>query len=317
MHIVILDGYTMNPGDLSWAPLQALGECAIYDRTTENLVIERSRGAEIVITNKVVLSQEMIGQLPTLKYIGVAATGYNVVDTEAARRAGVIVTNVPAYSAMSVAQMVFAHLLHWTHHVAEHSSSARSGKWASCEDFSYWDFPLVELNGKTMGIVGMGQIGSTVARIAQAFGMRVIFHTKGATEDPPSAARQVDLDTVFSESDIISLHCPLNEETHHLVNAERLKKTKPTAFLINTGRGPLVDEQALAAALNSDRLAGAGIDVLSNEPPAADNPLLSAKNCTITPHFAWATKAARQRLLDVVAENVKMFISGKPQNVVS
>ena len=240
-----------------------------------------------------------------------------MVDTTKARAANIIVTNVPAYSTMSVAQMVFAHILNLTHHVAQHSQTAKNGKWAACKDFAYWDIPLVELSGMTVGIIGLGRIGSAVARIAQSFGMEIFYYDKGNKISPDENMEQVDLDMIFSKSDFISLHCPLTDETQQLVNRERLNQMKPTAFLINTSRGPLMDEIALADALNNNRIAGAGIDVLSIEPPAADNPLLSAKNCTITPHIAWATKAARQRLMDVVVENVQAFLNEQPQNVVS
>lgn len=316
MSIVVLDGYTMNPGDLSWQPLQELGACTIYDRTPESQVIERSRGAEILITNKVAFTREEIEQLPDLRYIGVSATGYNIVDVEAAQNHDIVVTHVPAYSTKSVAQMVFAHLLHFTHHVAEHSESAKQ-KWASCPDFAYWEFPLVELQDLTLGIIGFGQIGQAVAHVAHAFGMNVLFYEPKPVEDAPTWAKQVTLNDLFQQSDVLTLHCPLNESTQHIVNAEHLRLMKSTAFLINTGRGPLVDEAALADALNAGNLAGAGVDVLSSEPPKPDNPLLSAKNCTITPHIAWATRAARQRLMDVVVQNVAAFLQGQPRHVVS
>ena len=314
--IVVLDGATMNPGDLSWQGLEQLGQCTFYDRTAEDKVLERSEGADVIVTNKVIFSKETIACLAKLKYIGVSATGYNVVDLTAAKKAGVVVTNVPAYSTMSVAQMVFAHILNLTLHVAQHSESARAGAWAACPDFSYWDFPLIELNGLTLGIVGLGRIGSAVAKIALAFGMKVIY--SGASQSSVAKdSMRVDQETLFSQSDIVTLHCPLTPDTERLVSAEKLATMKSSAFLINTGRGPLVDEQALADALNSGQIAGAGLDVLSSEPPAPDNPLLSAKNCFITPHITWATKAARQRLLDVVIENVRKYLDGKPQNVVS
>ena len=317
MKIIVLDGATMNPGDLNWRLLQQLGDCTMYDRTPKDNIVKRCQNAEIVITNKVEFTQDIIEQLPNLKYIGVSATGFNVVDLDASRGAGIIVTNVPAYSTLSVAQMVFAHLLNLTHHVAQHSQSAKAGKWAACEDFAYWDVPLIELAGKTMGIIGLGRIGSAVARIAPSLGMKVIFYDPSADYSESDDLLKVDLDALFSKSDVISLHCPLTEKTFQLVNSERLKQMKPTAFLINTSRGPLVDERALADALNHDRIAGAGIDVLASEPPKADNPLLGAKNCTVTPHIAWATKAARQRLLDVVAANIEAFLKGRPQNVVA
>ena len=314
--IVVLDGATMNPGDLNWARLEELGACTFYDRTPNDKVIERCDEAEIVITNKVVFSKSIIARLARLKYIGVSATGYNIVDINAAKKAGVVVTNVPAYSTMSVAQMVLAHILNLTQHVAQHSDSACSGAWAACPDFSYWDFPLIELDGLTLGIVGLGRIGSAVAKIALAFGMKVIYSDHSQLAFVENLIH-VDQETLFSQSDIVTLHCPLTPETEHLVNAEMLAHMKSSAFLINTSRGLLVDELALAEALNSGRIAGAGLDVLTSEPPAADNPLLSAANCFITPHIAWATKSARQRLLHVVIENIKAFLTGEPQNVVN
>lgn len=316
MKIVVIEGHTLNPGDLSWEPLKALGECTIYDRTPSATVVPRCRDAEIVLTNKTVFNAEIYTQLPKLRYLGVMATGYNVIDIAAARRQGVAVTNVPIYGTASVAQMVFAHLLNLTQRVAHHHQTVAAGRWARSPDFCYWDFPLVELRDLTMGILGLGNIGRAVAKIALGFGMNIIFHTR----TPPPAAegmRPVDLATLFRESDVLSLHCPLTGETRHIVNAGRLALMKPTAFLINTSRGPLIDESALLAALNSGRIAGAGLDVLAVEPPAADHPLYAAKNCFITPHIAWATGASRQRLLDQVVENVRAFLNGRPQNVVN
>jgi len=315
MKIVVLDGHTMNPGDLSWGALQALGECAIYERTPTEQVVERARDAEIVLTNKVVLSREIIAQLPRLRYIGVTATGYNIVDVAAAREHGIVVTNVPAYSTRSVAQLVFALLLELTHHVGHHAQTVREMRWTGSPDFSYADYPLIELDGLTMGIIGLGRIGREVATIAQAFGMSVIaYHYR--TTAPQPGVEIVDLETLFRRSDVISLHAPLTPQSAGMVNAANLALMKSTAFLINTARGPLVNEQDLADALNTDRIAGAGLDVLSTEPPKADNPLLTAKNCYITPHFAWATYAARVRLMEVVVENIRAFQSGQPQNVV-
>jgi len=317
MRIVVLDGYTLNPGDLSWAQLEALGPCRIYDRTPGEDVVRRSAGAEIVLTNKTVLSPEAIQQLAELRYIGVLATGYNVVDLEAARRRNIPVTNVPVYGTASVAQMVFAHVLNFTQRVAHHDRTVKEGRWASCEDFCYWDFPLVELAEMTMGVVGLGRIGQATARLALAFGMKVIAYDPAVGSPDPQAVEMVDLDRVFSESDIVSLHCPLTPQTRELVNADRLALMKSSALLINTSRGPLIDERALAEALNTGRIAGAGMDVLFREPPEANNPLLSAKNCTITPHIAWATRAARERLMRIAVENVRAFLEGKPQNVVN
>jgi glycerate dehydrogenase len=263
---------------------------------------------EIVLTNKVPLDRALLAQLPALRYIGVMATGYNVVDCEAAKEKGIVVTNVPAYGAKSVAQLTFALLLELTHHVGDHARGVREGKWTRSPDFAYWESPLIELDGLTMGVVGHGSIGKTVAAIAQSFGMRVLVNRRSGG---------VDLATVFRESDVVSLHCPLTEQTRHLVNADRLAMMKPTAFLINTGRGPLVDETELAAALNAGRIAGAAVDVLSAEPPLADNPLLTARNCLVTPHIGWATQSARQRLLQTVVDNVRAFLAGQPQNVVT
>ena len=317
MKIVVLDGYTLNPGDLSWKELEELGSCSVYDRTPSELTVERAKGAEIVLTNKTVLSGEVIEQLEKLRYIGVLATRYNVVDVESARKRGVVVTNVPAYGTESVAQMVFAHLLNLTQHVGEHSESVREGRWSACPDFCYWERPLIELEGLTMGIVGLGRIGKAVARLARAFGMKVIGYDAARPADLPEGCRMVGLEDVFRLGDVVSLHCPLTGETERLVNKERLRLMKRTAFLINTSRGPLVDEEALAEALNEGEIAGAGVDVVGTEPPAKDNPLLKAKNCYITPHIAWATRAARERLYRAAVENVAAFIDGRARNVVN
>lgn len=317
MKIVVLDGYTLNPGDLSWDNLEALGECTIHDRSTPEQVVPRAKDAEIVLTNKTVLSAESIDCLTKLKLISVLATGYNIVDVEAARQQGIPVSNVPTYGTESVAQMVFAHLLNLTLHVGHHARTVREGRWINSVDFCYWDTPLIELQGLTMGIVGFGRIGRATARVARAFGMNVIVYDIRTPIDMPEGCERVELNDVFQESDVVSLHCPLTPQTENLVNAERLGLMKPTAYLINTSRGPLIDERALADALNNDKIAGAGVDVLSAEPAAKDNPLLNAKNCHITPHIAWATRAARERLLNVTVDNVAAFISGKPQNVVN
>ena len=317
VRIVVLDGNTLNPGDLTWDALTALGSCEVYDRTGPTQVVERASGAQIALTNKTVVARAAIAQLPQLKYVGVLATGYNVVDIEAARQRGICVTNVPAYGTASVAQMVFAHLLHFTQHVGEHSQSVHNGDWSRSPDFCYWSYPLVELAGLTIGVVGLGRIGRQTAKLALAFGMKVIYFD--VTPDPAVAAEAVavDLDTLFRESDVVSLHCPLTQDNRGFVNRQRLEMMKPTAFLINTSRGPLIDEPSLADALNRRRIAGAGLDVLCEEPPQLDNPLLRAKNCTMTPHIAWATKAARQRLMDIAVSNVRAFLQGNPQNVVS
>jgi glycerate dehydrogenase len=297
--------------------LEALGPCTVYDRTPPEETLARAAQGEIVLTNKTVLSRDVIRQLPRLRCIGVLATGYNIVDVETARDRGIPVTNVPDYATMSVVQMVFAHLTNLTLHVAEHGQGVAAGRWTSSTDFAYWDFPLVELAGLTIGLVGFGRIGRATAEAAHAMGMNVLAYDVTTPPAAPPWISFVGLEELFRRSDAVSLHCPLTPQTHKLVNAERLALMKSTAYLINTGRGPLVDEPALAAALNSGRIAGAGIDVLSTEPPPADTPLLSARNCCITPHIGWATRAARQRLLATVAANVQAFLAGKPQNVVN
>ncbi len=317
MKIVVLDGYTLNPGDLTWKELEALGECTIYDRSAPEDTIKRAGGAAIVLTNKTMLSADAIKRLDDLRYIGVLATGYNVVDAEAAGAGGIPVTNVPTYGTDSVAQMVFAHLLNLTQNVAHHGQTVRDGRWGSCPDFCYWDTPLIELAGLTMGIIGFGRIGRATARLATAFGMKVIAHDPVAPLQVPKGCEMVPLDGVLQRADVISLHCPLTPETEKLINSERLAMMKRTAFLINTSRGPLIDEQALANALNSEQIAGAGLDVLSAEPPEEGNPLLAARNCHITPHIAWATLAARKRLLNIAVDNVRAYLAGKPQNVVN
>ncbi|MCH7558291.1 MAG: D-2-hydroxyacid dehydrogenase [Planctomycetes bacterium] len=320
MRIVVLDGFTLNPGDLTWKSLEELGECTIYDRTAPEDTVQRADGAEIVLTNKTVLSSDIIERLAELRYIGVLATGYNVVDAEAARKRGIPVTNVPTYGTDSVAQMVFAHLLNLTQNVAHHAQTVSNGRWCSAPDFCYWDTPLVELRGMTMGIIGFGRIGQATARLALAFGMKVIAYdpdTSGVPAQMSEVCEMVKLEDVFRLADVISLHCPLTSKTENLVNERHLALMKKTAFLINTSRGPLVDEQALAEALNNERIAGAGLDVLSEEPPGENTLLLKARNCYITPHIAWATHAARQRLLQVVVDNVASFLAGKPRNVVN
>lgn len=319
MKIVVLDGYAANPGDISWEPWNDLGEVVIYDRTAPGEVVERAAGADAVLTNKVVIDATVMDRLPELRYVGVLATGYNVVDLEAARRHGVVVTNIPAYSTMSVAQMVMAHLLNITHHVAEHAMAVRRGEWQTSVDFCFALTPLQELDGLTLGIVGYGNTGRATARIAQAFGMKVKAYSSKPEEvlAQEGVRKAQSLEQLFSEVDVLSLHCPLTETTRHLVNAERLQLMKPQAIVINTGRGPLVDDQALADALNEGRIAAAGIDVLTQEPPRQGSPLIGARNCYITPHIAWATLAARQRLMQIALDNVRAFAAGKPQNVVS
>jgi len=313
----VLDGHTLNPGDLSWEALRALGDCTIHDRTAPGEVVARAADAEIVLTNKTVLTREQIQSLPRLAYIGVLATGYNIVDVAAARARKIPVSNVPTYGTRSVAQMTFALLLELTQHTGHHAQTVREGRWTRSPDFCYWDFPLIELEGLTIGIVGYGRIGRAVMELALAFGMKIITTVSTRSKDVPHNVAVVDLDYLFTHSDVVSLHCPLTPETKHLVNAARIEKMKPTAFLLNTSRGPLIDEAALAEALNTSRIAGVGLDVLAIEPPAADNPLLTARNCIVTPHIAWATRSARARLLQTAIENVKAFLEGKPQNAVN
>jgi len=315
--IVVLDGFTINPGDLSWKGLEELGQCAIYDRSAPEEVMARADNAEIILTNKIVLSADMIERLESLKYIGVTATGYNIVDVDAARKRQIAVTNVPAYGTDSVAQMVFAHLLNFTQNVAHHAQTVSDGRWCSSEDFCYWDTPLVELSGLTMGIIGLGQIGRATAKLARAFGMKVIAYDVAAPAEMPEGCEMVELEDIFRLADVVSLHCPLTPRTEGIVNERNLARMKRTAFLINTSRGPLIDEQALADALNDSRIAGAGLDVLAVEPPDRENLLLKAKNCRITPHIAWATRAARERLLNAAVENIAAFLAGKPINVVN
>jgi glycerate dehydrogenase len=316
MKIVLLDAYTANPGDVSWAPLQAIAECAIHDRTPVAETVARCAGAEVIITNKAPVTREIIAALPDLKYIGVTATGYNIVDVAAAKERGIVVTNVPGYSSPAVAQLVFALLLELTNHVGHHAQTVAEGRWQACPDFCYWDYPIIELSGRTLGIIGYGDIGASVGRIAVAFGMKVLASKRDWKVAPPEGVTPASIDEVFAQSDAISLHCPLTDATKHLVNGRTLGLMKESAFIINTGRGPLVDEAALAAALNSGRIAGAGLDVLSVEPPKEGNPLIGAKNCLITPHIGWASREARIRLIAATASNLQAFLDGKPVNVV-
>jgi len=315
-NIVVLDGFTLNPGDLSWSGFEDIGCCTVHDRTPADQTISRAADAEIVLTNKTVLSRDVLGQLPKLTYIGVLATGFNVVDIEAARERDIPVANIPTYGTESVAQMVFAHLLSFTQRVDHHHRTVLEGRWESCPDFCYWDFPLTELAGLKMGIVGYGRIGRAAASLARAFGMQVLAYDAmqvTAVEND----QIVELEMLFREADVISLHCPLTPENEKMVNRERLSWMKKSALLINTSRGPLVDSQALADALNEGQIAGAGLDVLEVEPPSAENPLFHAKNCQITPHIAWATRSARSRLLNTAVDNVTGFLNGQPQNVVN
>ncbi len=317
MKIVVLDGYAMNPGDLSWDGLKALGDVVIHDRTAPEEILSRSAGATALLTNKTPLNAETLMKLPDLKYIGVLATGYNIVDVAAAKAQGIVVTNIPDYSTTSVAQLVFMFMLEHCHHAQAHSDAVRSGRWAANPDFSFWDFPLIELAGKTLGIIGFGRIGAQVADIATAFGMNVLGYSRRQTEQSTRRNfRWASLDELLEQSDFVTLHCPLTPDTMGLINRNTIAKMKRTAFLINTSRGPVINEQDLADALNAGRIAGAGVDVLSTEPPKTENPLLSAKNCIITPHFGWATYEARVRLMDIAVNNLNSFLRGTPVNSV-
>lgn len=316
VRIVILDGYTANPGDLSWKELEALGQVTVYERTMPEETVARAADADVVLTNKVIIGKAEMEQLPHLQYIGVLATGYNVVDIKAAHERGIIVTNVPAYSTESVAQMVFAHLLTVTNRTEHYAIQNRAGRWTNNPDFSYSDTVLTEIAGKTMGIVGLGNIGSRVAQIALAFGMKVKAFTSKAAETLPEGIQKADMQELFSSSDVLSLHCPLTDNTKHLINAETIGLMKKTAIVINTGRGPLVDDQAVADALENKRITAYCADVLTEEPPKADNPLLKQQNAYITPHIAWATVEARVRLIQIATDNVSAFLNGNPQNVV-
>lgn len=316
-NIVVLDGYTVNPGDLSWRELETLGACTVYDRTAADEVVPRCKEAEMVLTNKVPLDAATLLRLPRLRYIGVLATGYNVVDLEAASRQGIVVTNIPAYSTASVVQMVFAHLLNIVNRVQLHSESVRSGEWSHSADFSYMLSPQTELAGKTMGIVGLGHIGSKVAAVAHAFGMKVVAMTSKAQSELPEYVTPLPFEALLQASDVVSLHCPLTEATRCLINAATLPLMKPDAILINTGRGGLIDEQAVAEALRAGRLRAVGADVLSTEPPSEQNPLLTAPRCYITPHIAWATYEARVRLMRIATDNVSAYLSGVPVNRVN
>ena len=316
MKIVVLDGYGVNPGDLSWEKLGELGELTVYERTAPEEVLTRTEEAEIVLTNKVVLSAEILCKLPKLKYIGVLATGYNVVDTEAARAQGVAVTNIPAYSTDSVVQMTFAHILNITNRVAHYARENREGKWARSKDFCYWDTPLLELSGLTLGVVGLGNIGMKVARVARTLGMEVYAATSKSSSSLPEGIQKTTFKGLLGVCDILTLHCPLTPDTRELVNAKTLGMMKRGAVVINTGRGPLVNEDDVAEALRSGQLAAYGADVMCQEPPREDNPLLAEPNAFITPHVAWATIDARRRLMKIAADNIKAFVEGKPVNVV-
>jgi len=316
MKIVALDGYTLNPGDLSWDGFESLGDFISYDRTPKGEIANRAKEADVILINKVEITKEILAELHNLKYIGVLATGYNVVDVKSANERNIVVTNIPSYGTNSVAQMVFALLLELTQNVGLHSDSVKNGEWSKSEDWCYWKKPLVELNGLTLGIIGLGRIGTAVANLGKAFGMKILANDTSKSDNTLAWIKMVDQDEIFNVSDIISLHCPLTDENKEFVNADKLRMMKKSAFLINTSRGQLINENDLAAALNYDRIAGAALDVLSKEPPDENNPLLSAKNCIITPHIAWATKSARQRLMDIAVDNLKSFIEGNPKNVV-
>lgn len=317
MKIVVLDGYTVNPGDMSWDGLGEMGELTVYDRTAPDEVLERSADAEMLLTNKVVISAETIKKLPKLKYIGVLATGYNVIDIQAAKERGIVVTNIPAYSTDSVAQMAFAHILNITNRIAHYAEQNSKGRWSSNKDFCYWDTPLHELAGKTIGIVGLGSIGMKVACIARDFGMDVFAFTSKNSASLPEGIQKTTIEGLLGISDVLTLHCPLTDDTRELINKETLGKMKHGAILINTGRGPLVNEQDVANALKEGQLGAYGADVMCQEPPAQDNPLLTAPNAYITPHVAWATVEARGRLMDIMLDNVRAFLEGEPVNVVN
>lgn len=317
MNLVYTDAYTLNPGDLDWTPITSLGSVTLYDRTAPDHLIERLKDADMVLVNKVKMNRQTLEQLPKLRYIGVTATGYDIIDVKAAREQDIVVTNVKGYGSASVAQLTISLLLELTNHVGLHADSVRAGDWAQNPDFCYWKTPLVELAGKTLGVVGYGDIGKSVAAIGLAFGMNILVNRRHSDEKPPEGIRYVDQATLFAESDVVSLHCPVTDENRAFVNRTLLNQMKPTAFLINTSRGALINEPDLAEALNEGRIAGAGLDVLTVEPPLPNHPLFSARNCLITPHLAWATLESRQRLLHETAENIRAFFSGKPRNVVN
>lgn len=317
MKIVVLDGYALNPGDLSWDAFAKFGEVVVHERTPPDEILNRSKGATVLLTNKTPLRDEMIRQLPDLKYIGVLATGYNIIDIKSASDRGIVVSNIPAYGTVSVAQLTFALLLELCHHVQRHSDTVHAGKWARSKDWCYWDYPLIELAGKTMGIIGFGSIGQKVGDMATAFGMNLLGTARNRSDQSHRKNFQwVDIPELLERADVVSIHCPLTPETQGLINAQSLRTMKRDAFLLNTSRGPIIIDQDLADALNSGQIAGAGIDVLSVEPPKEDNPLFGAKNCIITPHIAWATKEARSRLMDTAVQNLEAFVSGKPVHVV-
>lgn len=315
--IIVLDGYTENPGDLSWDPLAALGELTVYDRTPAEKIIERIGDAEIVFTNKTPVSRETLDACPTVKYIGVLATGYNVVDYVAAKEKGILVTNVPTYGTEAVGQFAIAMLLEICHHIGHHNNAVHEGRWENNEDWCFWDYPLIELAGKTMGIIGFGRIGQVTGRIAKAMGMKVIANDKNENESGREIGEYTDLDTLLRTSDVIALHCPLFPETEGIINKDTIAKMKDGVIILNNSRGQLIVEQDLADALNSGKVYSAAVDVVSSEPIKGDNPLLKAKNCIITPHISWASKESRQRLMDIAVDNLKQYLNGNPVNVVN
>lgn len=314
--IVILDGYTENPGDLSWAPFEALGEVTVYDRTPVDKIISRIGSAEIVITNKTPLRRETLDACPSIRYIGVLATGYDVVDVQAARERGIPVTNVPSYGTAAVGQYAIAMLLEICHHVAHHAQAVRDGRWQSCPDWCFWDYPLIELDGKTMGVIGFGRIGRQTARIAKAMGMHILAYDNSPCDEGRAIGNYVSLDTLYAQSDVIALHCPLFPETRGMICKQSIAKMKDGVILLNNSRGPLINEQDLADALESGKVYAAGLDVVSTEPIADDNPLLHAKNCFITPHISWASRESRARIMDMAANNLSQWLAGTPIHVV-
>lgn len=317
MKIVVMDGKGVNPSDMSWKQIQQFGELIVYERTTSEEIIDHVGDAEIVLTNKTVFDEDTIAKLKNVKYIGVLATGYNVVDLKAASKRGIVVTNIPAYSTDSVAQMTFAHILNVTNHVDHYARASRDGEWSRCPDFCYWDKPLVELAGKTIGIIGLGNIGMKVANIALNFGMNVIAYTSKEPKEIPNGINKASIDNILSDSDIISLHCPLTEQTRELINKDSIAKMKRSVIVVNTGRGPLVNEEDVANALHNGLIGAYCADVMCSEPPSADNPLFVEQNAYITPHVAWASKEARIRLMDIAEKNIHSFLSRKPINVVN
>jgi glycerate dehydrogenase len=319
MEIVVLDGFTLNPGDLSWEGLEKFGKLTVHDRTPKETseIIKAIGSAEIIFTNKTPVTKEVLEKVPSVKYIGVLATGYNIVDTAAAKNLGITVTNIPTYGTIAVAQMTFALLLELCHHAGDHSAAVKKGDWSSCADFCFWNTPLIELSGKTMGIIGFGRIGQATAKIAQAFGLNVVYHdVNKIVELEEDSCRYTSLDELFAEADIISLHCPLLDSTAGIINKNNISKMKDGVMIINTSRGPLVVEQDLADALNNGKIGGAALDVVTVEPIDINNVLLKAKNCILTPHIAWAPKESRSRLMNTAVENLRLFLTGTPQNVV-